>query len=32
MSEGLSVIETVLREQRTELLDAWVKAQVAAPS
>ena len=31
MSEGLSVIETVLREQRTELLDAWVKAQVAAP-
>ena len=32
MSEGLSIIETVLREQRTELLDAWVKAQVAAPS
>ena len=31
MSEGLSVIETVLREQRTELLDAWVKAQLGAP-
>jgi rsbT co-antagonist protein RsbR len=31
MSEGLSVIESVLREQRTELLDAWVKAQVGAP-
>jgi rsbT co-antagonist protein RsbR len=31
MSEGLSIIETVLREQRTELLDAWVKAQLAAP-
>ena len=31
MSEGLSVIETVLREQRTELLAAWVQAQLAAP-
>ena len=31
MSEGLSVIETVLREQRTELLAAWVEAQLAAP-
>jgi len=30
MSEGLSVIEIVLREQRGELLDAWVKAQMAA--
>jgi rsbT co-antagonist protein RsbR len=31
MSEGLSVIETVLREQRSELLAAWVQAQLAAP-
>jgi rsbT co-antagonist protein RsbR len=31
MSEGLSVIESVLRERRGELLDAWVKAQLAAP-
>ena len=31
MSEGLSVFETVLREQRTDLLDAWVNAQVSAP-
>ncbi|MBE2315572.1 STAS domain-containing protein [Solirubrobacter sp. CPCC 204708] len=31
MSEGLSVIQAVLREQRTELLDAWVQAQLAAP-
>jgi rsbT co-antagonist protein RsbR len=31
MSEGLSVIESVLREHRGELLDAWVKAQLAAP-
>jgi rsbT co-antagonist protein RsbR len=30
MSEGLSVIESVLRERRGELLDAWVKAQLAA--
>jgi rsbT co-antagonist protein RsbR len=31
MSEGLSVIETLLRERRTQLLDAWVTAQLAAP-
>jgi rsbT co-antagonist protein RsbR len=31
MSEGLSIIETVLREQRTDLLAAWVEAQLAAP-
>jgi rsbT co-antagonist protein RsbR len=31
MSEGLSVIESVLRERRGELLDAWVNAQLAAP-
>src|SRR3954468_10636102 len=31
MSEGLSVIEDALREQRGELLDAWVQAQLAAP-
>jgi rsbT co-antagonist protein RsbR len=31
MSEGLSVIESVLGERRGELLDAWVKAQLAAP-
>jgi rsbT co-antagonist protein RsbR len=31
MSEGLSVIESVLRERRGELLDAWVTAQLAAP-
>jgi rsbT co-antagonist protein RsbR len=31
MSEGLSVIESVLHERRGELLDAWVKAQLAAP-
>jgi rsbT co-antagonist protein RsbR len=30
MSEGLSVIESVLREGRRELLDAWVKAQLGA--
>src|SRR3954453_18853190 len=30
MSEGLSVIEIVLRERRAELLEAWVKAQMAA--
>jgi rsbT co-antagonist protein RsbR len=30
MSEGLAAVETVLREQRTELLDAWVQAQLAA--
>jgi rsbT co-antagonist protein RsbR len=30
MSDGLSVIEAVLRERRAELLDAWVKAQMAA--
>jgi rsbT co-antagonist protein RsbR len=30
MSDGLSVIETVLRERRADLLDAWVKAQMAA--
>ena len=28
MSEGLSVIETLLRERRGELLDAWVAAQL----
>jgi rsbT co-antagonist protein RsbR len=32
MSEGLSVIETVLRERRAELLDAWVRAQLDAPN
>src|SRR3954449_715564 len=31
MSEGLSVMESALRERRGELLDAWVKAQLAAP-
>jgi rsbT co-antagonist protein RsbR len=31
MSEGLSVIESVLRERRGEVLDAWVKGQMAAP-
>lgn len=31
MSEGLSVIEAVLRERRDELLTAWVRAQLAAP-
>jgi rsbT co-antagonist protein RsbR len=31
MSEGLSVIEGVLRARRGELLDAWVQAQMAAP-
>jgi rsbT co-antagonist protein RsbR len=30
MSEGLSVIEVVLRERRGELLDAWLRAQLAA--
>jgi rsbT co-antagonist protein RsbR len=30
MSDGLSVIESVLRERRGEVLDAWVKAQLAA--
>src|SRR4051794_11577811 len=30
MSDGLSAIETVLRERRADLLDAWVKAQMAA--
>jgi rsbT co-antagonist protein RsbR len=29
MSEGLSVIETMLRERRSELLEAWVAAQLA---
>src|SRR6478735_12338213 len=31
MSEGLSVIETLLRERRGELLDAWVAAQLEVP-
>jgi rsbT co-antagonist protein RsbR len=31
MSEGLSVIETLLRERRGELLDAWVAAQLSVP-
>ena len=31
MSEGMSVIEVVLREQREALLAAWVQAQLAAP-
>src|SRR6478735_5900574 len=31
MSEGLSVIETLLRERRGELLEAWVAAQLAVP-
>src|SRR3954447_4534528 len=31
MSEGLSVIETMLRERRGELLEAWVAAQLALP-
>jgi rsbT co-antagonist protein RsbR len=31
MSGGLSVIERVLLQQRTELLAAWVNAQLAAP-
>jgi len=31
MSEGMSVIEVVLREQRETLLAAWVQAQLAAP-
>jgi rsbT co-antagonist protein RsbR len=29
MSEGLSVIETMLRERRAELLEAWLAAQLA---
>ena len=28
MSEGLTVIETMLRERRGELLTAWVAAQL----
>jgi rsbT co-antagonist protein RsbR len=31
MSEGLSVIEVLLREQRDELLEAWLGAQLAVP-
>ena len=31
MSEGLSVIETLLRDRRSELLEAWVQAQIAVP-
>lgn len=31
MSEGLSVIEAVLREQRETLLAQWLQAQLAAP-
>src|ERR1700754_710874 len=31
MSEGLSVIETMLRERRSELLEAWVAAQLSVP-
>ena len=31
MSEGLSVIETLLRERRAELLEKWVAAQLAIP-
>jgi rsbT co-antagonist protein RsbR len=30
MSEGLSVIEAVLREQRDSLLESWVRAQMIA--
>ena len=29
MSEGLSVIEVMLRERRNELLDAWLNAQLS---
>jgi len=29
MSEGLTVIETMLRDRRSELLQAWVEAQLA---
>src|SRR4051794_22574808 len=29
MSEGLSVIETMLRERRSELLESWIAAQLA---
>src|SRR4051794_28093885 len=31
MSEGLSVIETLLRKRRGELLEAWVAAQLGVP-
>src|SRR5262245_29310563 len=31
MSEGLSVIETMLRERRSELLEGWIAAQLAVP-
>jgi len=31
MSEGLSVIETILRDRRSELLEAWVATQLAQP-
>src|SRR5690242_10382767 len=31
MSEGLSVIETLLRERRSELLEGWVAAQLSVP-
>jgi rsbT co-antagonist protein RsbR len=31
MSEGLSVIETLLRDHRSELLEAWLQGQLAAP-
>ena len=31
MSEGLSVIETILRARRGELLAAWVSAQLDVP-
>ena len=30
MNEGLSLIEAVLRDGKTELLDAWVTAQLAS--
>jgi rsbT co-antagonist protein RsbR len=31
MSEGLSVIETMLRERRSALLESWIDAQIAVP-
>jgi rsbT co-antagonist protein RsbR len=31
MSEGLSVIESMLRDRREALLDGWLRAQLAAP-
>jgi rsbT co-antagonist protein RsbR len=31
MSEGLAVVQAVLKDQRTELLEAWVQVQLASP-